>query len=323
MGKSDIAVKQWLGKKERFADLFNGTVFQGRQVVLAEELEETAGESSVLTADKDGREKGIHRYRDIVMRWKKGATLAILACEDQEKVHYAMPVRMLLYDGLSYTEQVRNLWDYSKDAKDKITGEEVLSRFRKGDCIYPVISLVFYYGDKVWDGSRELFGMFRLKDLERERNILERYVTNYKINLVQPENMGELTCFQTDLQIIFGMLQCRKDKEKLLEYMYKNEEYFRHTDVETYRAVSAFLSSEKQLRQLKVEDGKEELDMCKALQDLYEDGVSEGRSVGVREGETRFATLTLKLMEENRVEDLQRAAADQEYRNELYREWKL
>ena len=29
MGKSDIAIKKWLGNKERFADLFNGVVFQG------------------------------------------------------------------------------------------------------------------------------------------------------------------------------------------------------------------------------------------------------------------------------------------------------
>lgn len=59
--------------------------------------------------------------------------------------------------------------------------------------------------------------------------------------------------------------------------------------------------------------------MCKALQELYEDGVNEG----MREGETRFAALTLKLMEEKRVEDLQRAAADQEYRNILYKEWNI
>ena len=40
MGKSNIAVKQWLRNKKRFADLFNGTIFQGQQIVLPEELEE-------------------------------------------------------------------------------------------------------------------------------------------------------------------------------------------------------------------------------------------------------------------------------------------
>ncbi|MBM6752670.1 transposase, partial [Mediterraneibacter glycyrrhizinilyticus] len=40
MGKADIAVKNWLSDKERFADLFNGTVFGGKQVVLPENLED-------------------------------------------------------------------------------------------------------------------------------------------------------------------------------------------------------------------------------------------------------------------------------------------
>lgn len=48
MGKSNIAVKQWLRNKKRFADLFNGTIFQGEQIVLPEELEEIDSESSII-----------------------------------------------------------------------------------------------------------------------------------------------------------------------------------------------------------------------------------------------------------------------------------
>ena len=39
MGKADIAVKNWLSDNDRFADLFNGTIFGGRQIVRPEELE--------------------------------------------------------------------------------------------------------------------------------------------------------------------------------------------------------------------------------------------------------------------------------------------
>ena len=52
MGRADVAVRRWLGDKERFADLFNGTVFQGEEVVLAEDLEEQKGESSLIVTDK-------------------------------------------------------------------------------------------------------------------------------------------------------------------------------------------------------------------------------------------------------------------------------
>ena len=73
MGKSNIAVKQWLRDKQRFADLFNGTVFQGVQIVLPEDLEEIDSESSIIVTDKESKEKGIEKYRDIVMRWKENA----------------------------------------------------------------------------------------------------------------------------------------------------------------------------------------------------------------------------------------------------------
>ena len=126
MGKSNIAVKTWLKNKKRFADLYNGVVFRGEQVILPEELEEVDSESSIIMRDSLQKEKGIQRYRDIVMRWKKGVDLAILACENQNKIHYAMPVRTMVYDGLSYTEQIRQLWKNNQNS-EKVTEEEFLS----------------------------------------------------------------------------------------------------------------------------------------------------------------------------------------------------
>ena len=48
MGKSNIAIKQFFRDKERFADLFNGYVFQGEQIVKPEDLEEKDSESSII-----------------------------------------------------------------------------------------------------------------------------------------------------------------------------------------------------------------------------------------------------------------------------------
>ena len=106
MGKSNIAIKQFFRDKERFADLFNGYVFQGEQIVKPEDLEEKDSESSIIIQSKNSTSKGVQKYRDIAMHWKKGAALTILAIENQDKVHYAMPVRTMLYDGLSYADQI-------------------------------------------------------------------------------------------------------------------------------------------------------------------------------------------------------------------------
>ena len=65
------------------------------------------------------------------------ADLAVLACEAQNEIHYAMPVRNMTQDGISYTEQIRLLWQQRKKERGngrqtrKLTGAEYLSRFGK------------------------------------------------------------------------------------------------------------------------------------------------------------------------------------------------
>lgn len=158
VGKVDVSIKQWLKNKERFADLFNGVIFDGRRVVLASDLTEIDSESNVIITDKNGKDKAIQRYRDILMKWKSGISLAVLAIEAQEKIHYAMPVRSMLYDSLSYTEQMRDMWNkLDKADKTSMNSNEFFSRFRKSDKFNPVITLVFYHGNDEWDGATELY----------------------------------------------------------------------------------------------------------------------------------------------------------------------
>ncbi len=205
MGKGNAAVKQWLGNPRRFADLFNGIVFQGKQVILPEDLHLATGETDILVSDKNKKAKEVQRYRDIIMRWEQGAYLVLLACENQENVHYAMPVRNMLYDSLSYVEQIRQSWKHLESSEEqKVTGAEFLSQFRKADKLVPVITLVFYYHPDAWDGSLDLHGILRWSDDEAKNKILQKYVSNYRINLVDAGNIKELENFHTDLQEIGG-----------------------------------------------------------------------------------------------------------------------
>lgn len=40
MGKADVNVNIWLSEKNRFANLFNGVIYGGENVILPEDLEE-------------------------------------------------------------------------------------------------------------------------------------------------------------------------------------------------------------------------------------------------------------------------------------------
>ena len=284
MGKGNAAVREWMSNPVRFSDLYNGIVFQGKQVVLPEELEPAEGETDILLEDNEQKVQEIHRYRDIVMRWKKGALLVLLACENQEKVHYAMTVRNMLYDSLSYVGQIQQLWkEREKEEKQKMTAPEFLSKWKKDDRLVPVITLVFYYDTEQWDGSTDLHGMLQWGEGNQE--LLREYVPNYRINLVDAGNLEHLERFQSDLQEILGMLKCRGNKKELLDYMNKRESYFRNVDEETYQVMREFLHSEKMLKE-NVEriEGKETVDMCKALDELYNDGIEQGIERGMIRG---------------------------------------
>ena len=147
-------------------------------------------------------------------------------------------------------------------------------------------------------------------------------------------NLSQLTVslhhqrLQTDLQEIFGMIQCKESKEKLIEYLRKKESYFRNVDEETYQAIREFLHSEKILKsEIKKEEGKQTVDMCKALEDLYNDGIERGMEQGIEQGSIagckKVNRLNCILAEKKRIDDIIRASVDMEYQQKLFEEFAL
>lgn len=303
MGTNDVIVNQWLGDEARFADLFNGFLFSGEQIIRPEELEPCDSRSQILLPDAASKEKSANsarsaqRFRDVVKRWNRGIDLSILACENQDKVHYAMPVRTMIYDGMTYHDQIRALQAKHKQdspetadassAPSKPTREEFLSGFRKDDKLIPCITLVFYYDEETWDGPLDLYDMFRIDPVFQGNKILKKYVPGYRINLIDAGNISQLERFHTDLQQIFGVLKYRGKKEEIQQYIYDNSDYFQYIDKESYEALRIFMHSEKMLRNVDELKSRKEgtVDMCQALQELYQDGVETGRQEGFESGQ--------------------------------------
>ena len=80
MGKADMAMSEYLENRKRFADLFNGILFRGKQVIREEELSEASpsyrfrepGEGSGK-GKREGKLSG--RSRDVKMCLKSGEVL--------------------------------------------------------------------------------------------------------------------------------------------------------------------------------------------------------------------------------------------------------
>ena len=292
MGKADVNVNIWLSEKKRFANLFNGVIYGGRQVILPEDLEEVNPVSSVSVKNRTGKTKNMKKYRDIIMKWRNQATLVLLANESQDKIHYAMPHKVMLYDGMDYETQIRNNWKNFNDRRkqnkkagqplEHLTAGEYLSRFRKKDRLIPIISLVFYYGSEPWDGPVDLYDMFRLEGTKEEKEILEKYLPNYKINLVDAERLEDVEKFSDDLQVILTMLKYRKDKDGLRNYVNENKQFFQKVDHETSQAMKAFLNMKHIPGE--TENKEEAINMCEAIQEMYDDGVRDGMQQGIQQG---------------------------------------
>ncbi len=173
MGVGDVSLKKWLGEKERFADLFNGVLYEGKCVIKPKELQRISEQHNLIVKDKHNAKRALWRYRDIVMSWH-GSILAILALENQEKVNYIMPVRNMIYDGLAYMEQIDTAWsDMTKEKRKELNCGEFMSRYKKGQTLTPVVTLVFYYGKEKWDGAKDLYEMLGISKSQGEKHLLE------------------------------------------------------------------------------------------------------------------------------------------------------
>ncbi|MDO4285664.1 MAG: hypothetical protein Q4C60_10080 [Eubacteriales bacterium] len=108
-GNQDAVTKRYMSRSDIFADIFNYLIYQGRTVIQADTLRQFDSEE---TADLSGK-KTETKYRDVMKRTvvkTDGKTMyLLLGIENQMQVHYAMPVRAMVYDALRYDRQVREI----------------------------------------------------------------------------------------------------------------------------------------------------------------------------------------------------------------------
>lgn len=147
---TDIVMKEFWRDNARFADLFNAVLFEGKEVIKAGQLNELDTDMSGTIQWKNGYSM-LKRTRDIVKKEYNGVEFNILGLEIQNKIHYAMPLRTMIYDGLGYLKEYNELKRKNKE-KGSVTPEEFLSGMNKEDRLHPIITIVLYCSEKIWDG---------------------------------------------------------------------------------------------------------------------------------------------------------------------------
>ena len=219
--KPDVILKDYWRDNEHFADLFNAVLFKGKQLIKPCELEDVDTEESSIIEHREYAESMV-ATRDVIKIQKRatvqGVELVLLGLENQEHIHYAMPMRVMGYDYSCYKKQ------YDNNAKkyNHTTGldeDEFLSKMKKTDKFVPVITVVTYYGDKPWDGAVSLHGMLNVPEM------MKPYVNDYKMLLVEVRK-NDLVLHNMNNKDLFNLLQIILDrslskveaKRKAIEY---------------------------------------------------------------------------------------------------------
>ena len=163
MGKLNTVMKNYLSDDSRFADLFNGVCFGGRQKIKAGELSEASEQYAALTGktEKATGKRARERSRDLKKKLDNGGALRILAIENQNLVDYTMPLRCMEYDTMEYRKQLDAIKRaHSVKNKKKLqSSAERFSGVTKEDRLFPVYTLCLYHGEEPWDGPRTLKDM--------------------------------------------------------------------------------------------------------------------------------------------------------------------
>ena len=267
MGAKDSVTHEYMKQPEQFADVFNGALFNGEEIIDPKKLREMSTNSIALPFGKDGAAIPKQKERDLlkmVMKTDGKAAYCLLGVENQSKVHTAMPIRNMLYDVLSLIGQVeaasrsyRQAGDYGKDTA------EFLSGFHREDRVLPVITIVIHWGAEPWDAPLSLREMYP----EGINPRLLQYVADYKVNLVSPALMSdeELEIFKSDLREVLKFIKHSGDKDGLTKLLEENPCY---TSLSRLAAQTISICSNVDFN---IPVGEEEVDVCKAIEDMKEE----------------------------------------------------
>ena len=192
----------------------------------------------------------------------------IWGIENQQKIHYAMPLRHMIEDALSYLKEYNEIAKKNLDEKTTNTKDEFLSRFKKTDRLHPIITLCVYYGEKEWDGATSLKEMLELPDY------MESLVPDYKLNLIQLRNSEGVLFKNRDVQTIFEVsrLIYKKEYGKITS-IYKDQNLANELGI----VIGAITGSQELINYAASEKGGGQFNMCTALDELIESGREEGK----------------------------------------------
>ena len=237
---------------------------------------------------KNSKGKMSHRQRDIIKRVKIGDSCYLLGIENQETINLIFPWRLLEMDCLGYERQIEEIQQkHMDDAVSFGKEDDYKYRFRKKDCLEPILNLILYWGKDKWKEPVSLREMMKMAGLSSG---VQKMFQDYKVHIINMRRIPEkaLQAMDSDLKYVIGLMKCAGSKDKYERFIQENREYFGRIPKSAVDVIDVCTNVKNVRKYLTFTHPsgaeEEEADMCKALDDIMKDAEKKGVRKGVRQG---------------------------------------
>ena len=138
------------------------------------------------------------------------------------------------------------------------------------DRLIPVVTLVIYFGSDSWDAP---LSPLSLKEMYSSNDsVILAHAPDYHVNLIAPKDMSddEINEFLSSLREVMLYIKYSKDK-KTLNKVVKKDIKFQSMEKQAAEVINVITGSK-----LKYPEGKGEVNMCLAIQQMREESEIKG-----------------------------------------------
>lgn len=259
--KQDKILRGFFKVKAHFADIINAMLFEGKDVIHADELLLCDSDETIYFI-YENRINVMERRRDILMHATVNGIPVYIGLEIQSTINYSMPYRLLLYDTMTYHLQYKLI---DKDHRE---------HFRPTG----VMSTVLYSGDRTWHQPHSLLDRILvpepLKGLMNTWKGNIRDIKEINVELLRNEKVKSLV---SAVQTIY---RWNKDTSTIRELVLSKEVAI---------VVAVMTNSEELVIRIEKEE-REEVDMCQVLEEFK----LESEMRGLKQGKIQTIVNQLK-----------------------------
>ena len=248
--EEDRICKEYFDQPDRFSDLVNYTLYQGREVTKPSEFKELDPVRSEVFGPDNSYEVLIDNLKELSLKEDDRNIYIMIGLESQGYHDETMVVRAMKAKALLYTYQLRE----------------------KVKPLKPVIIIVLNLTGDKWKSPVTLKSMFEKEYLDKFGYLIDD--VSYVLLDVKEDSEIPKGLLKTDLELLLNCLKYSNNKKRLEEYM-EQEEMFNSLEDLTFKILNKISSLDTKF---KSEGGK--IKMWPAVKQMKEDSYNSGYNMG-------------------------------------------